>query len=198
MSSGHAQAGLAQGAHRPEGDEVVRREDGGREGLGFEDPARHPGAVGLVELAVVELAELDERLVEGEAGLGHRVPHAGQAIDRRGDVAAPRQDGDPAVAQRDEVIGERPRSSLRVSAHGVDVGGFDAAVDHDDGQLVGGEHAKRLPGVAGRDEEDPVDLALDEHPEVLLLFSIPTRPCCRTSRRSRVPRRRPRRRGRSW
>ena len=51
----------------------------------------------------------------------------------------------------------------RVGPDLIDLPGADAAVDDDHRHALFAQQAKRLHGPAGRDEEHPVDLALDEH-----------------------------------
>ena len=169
----HPQARLAQRPDRPEPDEVVGAEDGRRAlALRGQHLLDHAVPVGLVELAEVEAAPVDQLVGKGQAGLLEGAAAAGDAVDRGGDVAPAGQHRDPAVAQVDEVLGEGVRAGLGVAADAVHVAGRDTAVQDDDGHAVVGEQPEGFAGAAGRDEEHPVDLALDQHEEVLLLLDL--------------------------
>ena len=72
----------------------------------------------------------------------------------------------------DEVRRQGVRAGLGVAADAVHVARRDATVQHDDGHAVVGEQPEGFAGAAGRDEEHAVDLALDQHEEVLLLLDL--------------------------
>ena len=108
-------------------------------------------------------------------------------------LAATGQDRDPAVPELDQVSGQRVGAGLGVAADAVDVARGNAPIHHDHRNAVGLEQPEGRAGAAGRDEEDAVHLALDQHQEVLLLLLLGLVGVAVHDARSRARRRRPRR-----
>ena len=125
---GDRDAELGRGAHRLDGREVVGREDG-RRTIGDREQlaGRRLGRL------LGEPADAYEVGVEGDAGGFERRPVPGLASARRFEVGTAGQEGDPPVAEPDEVLGDGHRAFEVLRVDRRELRAAHVRVDRDDG-----------------------------------------------------------------
>ncbi len=143
-------AGRAQPVADAEGGRVVEAERSGRP-VGNEkrplDGGDAPGARGR--------GTDDERIRRLQPGFGQGIAPAGDAFTEDRGVGYPAEEGDAAVAERNEVAHRILRAGMVVGGKAGDLGADDVAHHGDDGNAARGKRlqVRRLGAAGGREDE---------------------------------------------